>query len=59
MIKVERINAICFFQPGSTLTIWGTDPVDNVDRLRAVIDSIGRDRIYLDVAEELANEIGR
>ena len=42
----------------STLTIWGTDDIQDVDSLRDTIDRIGRQRIYLDVPEDLANEIG-
>lgn len=43
----------------STLTIWGTDDIEDVNSLRDVIDRIGRHRIYLDVPEDLANEIGK
>lgn len=44
---------------GSTLTIWGTDNIEDVDSLRDVMERIGRYRIYLDVPEDLANEIGK
>ena len=42
-----------------TLTIWGTDDIQDVNSLRQAIDSMGRHRIYLDVPEDLANEIGK
>ena len=37
----------------ATLTIWGKDEIEDADKLRGVIDAIGRDRIYLDVPDKL------
>ena len=45
-------------EQSGTLTIWGTDDVPNIDELRNMMDIIGRDKIYLDVPKELADQLG-
>ena len=41
----------------ATITIWGTDEIEDIGKLRSVIDAIGRDVIYIDVPADLKAQL--
>ena len=58
--SVEEFSYIFQEVPGSTLTIWSTlDEFEqsDVDSLRAALNTLGRENIYLDVPKELEERL--
>ena len=57
--SVSEIQKLLNETPNSTITIWGTDQLDEneISSLRHAMDTIGRSKIYLDVPESLKSQL--
>eukprot|EP00095_Tigriopus_kingsejongensis_P003089 maker-scaffold210_size256293-snap-gene-1.22 protein:Tk03089 transcript:maker-scaffold210_size256293-snap-gene-1.22-mRNA-1 annotation:"protein fam151a-like isoform x1" len=61
MAKSEEVFATLLeasLDQSGTLTMWGTDDIPDIAALRGVMDSLGRSRIYMDLPEDLADQLG-
>lgn len=41
----------------ATLTMWGTDDIEDIESLKSVLDRIGRQRVYMDLPDDLADQL--
>ncbi|TRY81224.1 hypothetical protein TCAL_10447 [Tigriopus californicus] len=41
----------------ATLTMWGTDDIDDTEAVKSVLNRIGRQRVYMDLPDDLADQL--